>query len=432
LTAAQSARETRPPPVGVPISNADSHAGRVGHLHAACAAELGGVFASNVPGDWMSGPCIVIVGHDAITAATSETRDAFSSEAGWAQVMGTRFGRAVVNSDEPEHMVERRLWAGAFSPSALERCLEPVRKIVVERIARWAAQPSIDVYAATRDLAFSANATALGGFSDDATLHRVQTLFTEFLNPTTEGDTDANRHQRALPLRDEVEALLRAHVAAVVAAPERKPGVLDELCRKLPEIMQQVLLAHLNLLLVTGSETSASTMAFLLYYASIPQWRDWLREEAEACAAADDLTALESAPRLDAFVRETGRLNPALVCGPRVTTRDVALAGVRIPARSRVMLAYAGTNLLESVYEDAMEFRPQRWIGTAPERPMTFGSGHRTCMGMRFANLEMKLMLAHLVANFDIESVERGPYVNSGFFNTRPAGTFRLRLVQRR
>jgi cytochrome P450 len=363
--------------------------------------------------------------------ATGETRDAFSSEAGWAQVMGTRFGRAVVNVDEPEHMLERRLWAGAFSPASLERCLAPLRELVAGRIERWAAEPSIDVYPAARELAFSANATALGGFEDDAALDRVRTLFTAFLNPTPDGESDAVRHERARPLRDALEVLLRAHVAAVAAGHPRKPGLLDELCRKNPEMNQRALLAHLNLLLVTGSETSASVMAFLLYYASMPQWRDWLREEAVTWARASDVSALEAAPRLDAFVREAGRLNPALVCGPRVTTREVPIAGVRIPAQSRVMLAYAGTNLLESVYAGALEFHPQRWIGTALARPLTFSSGHRTCLGLRFASLEMKLMLAHAVANFDMVPVERGAYANSGFFNTRPAGTFRLRLGKR-
>jgi hypothetical protein len=43
--------------------------------------------------------------------------------------------------------------------------------------------------------------------------------------------------------------------------------------------------------------------------------------------------------------------------------------------------------LLASAYANPLAFDPQRWMDTALERPATFGSGHRLCMGARFASL---------------------------------------------
>src|SRR6185295_9432032 len=106
--------------------------------------------------------------------------------------------------------------------------------------------------------------------------------------------------------------------------------------------------------------------------ASLPRWRDWLREEFDAIGgpvAGLPLSRIEDLPRLDAFVREAGRLHPPLICAPRISTRAVVIAGVTIPARSRVVLSYGGTNVLASAYANPLAFDPQRWMGTALPRP---------------------------------------------------------------
>ena len=62
------------------------------------------------------------------------------------------------------------------------------------------------------------------------------------------------------------------------------------------------MLAHLNLLLVTGHETSASLLTWVLYYASKPRWQGWLREELDAIRRPEDPQAL---PVLDVFTGST-------------------------------------------------------------------------------------------------------------------------------
>jgi cytochrome P450 len=64
-------------------------------------------------------------------------------------------------------------------------------------------------------------------------------------------------------------------------------------------------------------------------------------------------------------------------------------------------------------------FRPERWLA-GPDRPagassakrvaMPFGAGPRLCPGRYLAMLEMKMVMAMLLASFDIESVGAGPH----------------------
>jgi len=49
-------------------------------------------------------------------------------------------------------------------------------------------------------------------------------------------------------------------------------------------------------------------------------------------------------------------------------------------------------------------------------------------MGIRFAHLEFKLLLAHALEHYAPESDGDGSLVNAGFWNARPAGRFRLKL----
>ena len=55
------------------------------------------------------------------------------------------------------------------------------------------------------------------------------------------------------------------------------------------------------------------------------------------------------------------------------------------------------TNRNPRVYERPQEFRPERFLGSAPETFswIPFGGGIRRCIGASFALLEMKLILAH-------------------------------------
>ncbi|MEO8132739.1 MAG: cytochrome P450 [Betaproteobacteria bacterium] len=422
------------PPQGEPVTVNDVRAGRVAERHAQLAKRHGSVFGNAVPGGWPAGACIVLVGDAALASATGDSRAALSSEKGWAPLLGTRFGRAVINVDEPQHAQDRRRWAAAFTPAEFERCLSALRPLVASRSEQWSNRTSFDAYPATRELAFAGIATTLGGFADDATLERILDPLSAVLDPTADGESELDRHHRVAPLREALEALLRAHLAAPRSEGTVAPGLIELLRRQDPTLGDNALLAHLNLLLITGLETTASLMAWVLHYASMARWRAWLREELDAGPAPVNdsaLAALETLPRLDAFVREAGRLHPPVVCAPRVCTEDAVIAGVRIPAGSNVVLGYGGTNLLAASYDDAAAFRPQRWTATQLPRAATFGGGHRLCIGMRFAQLELKAVLAHVVTRYDIEGGDAGMPVNAGFWNARPTGGPRLTLRKR-
>lgn len=56
-------------------------------------------------------------------------------------------------------------------------------------------------------------------------------------------------------------------------------------------------------------------------------------------------------------------------------------------------------------FTEAQQFRPQRWLDGQPDAAslvVPFGIGRRTCPGRRFVEMELTLLLAKMVRQFDI------------------------------
>jgi len=133
----------------------------------------------------------------------------------------------------------------------------------------------------------------------------------------------------------------------------------------------------------------------------------------------------DSMPYLLAVGKEILRVYPIVIEIPRAPEVDdvlplskpiVGLSGkvykeLPVPAGTIVMISTFGYNLNKDVWgPDADEFRPERWLDMngKPESPIgvygnlaTFSGGHRSCIGWRFAVIELHTFLVTLVRQFD-------------------------------
>lgn len=96
------------------------------------------------------------------------------------------------------------------------------------------------------------------------------------------------------------------------------------------------------------------------------------------------------------FVEEVLRYDSPAQNLSRQTTAEIQLAGVTIPANSRVMLLMASANRDERVFEQPDSFDVDR-VFTAEHKTMAFGEGIHSCMGAPVARLTTQVLLEALL-----------------------------------
>ncbi|HYO66586.1 MAG TPA: cytochrome P450 [Archangium sp.] len=106
----------------------------------------------------------------------------------------------------------------------------------------------------------------------------------------------------------------------------------------------------------------------------------------------EELERLRAEPGLiPGFVEEMLRFDSPVTNSPRQTTKEVEIAGVRIPANAVVMAAVGSANRDEARYPDADRFDMKR-----EKTGLAFGHGHHYCIGAGLARLEMRHGIAAL------------------------------------
>jgi cytochrome P450 len=158
-------------------------------------------------------------------------------------------------------------------------------------------------------------------------------------------------------------------------------------------------------LLFAGHDTTTSTVSFMFYELSHhPEIVARLLAEQDAALPGDgatpstaDLQPLLSGElsELEMVLEETLRKYPPAWIGPRRSVQPFEFEGHTVPARAFVNYCSWASHHLPDVFPDPDEFRPERFSAEAsaaiPKGAyVPFGGGSRTCIGMRFGQLEVR------------------------------------------
>ena len=119
----------------------------------------------------------------------------------------------------------------------------------------------------------------------------------------------------------------------------------------------------------------------------------------------------ESPDLLVAFLEEVLRYEPPFRGHYRHVLNDTSLAGVDLPAGSRLLLLWGAANRDPSHFENAGEFRLDRPGGKAH---ISFGKGAHFCVGAALARLEARIVIGQLLERTShIEAADTGRWLPS-------------------
>lgn len=162
---------------------------------------------------------------------------------------------------------------------------------------------------------------------------------------------------------------------------------------------------------VAGHETSAYALSWTFYeLMQHPEVVQKIKEEV-ATVIKDGKIGAEGLRKLtytSAVLSESMRLHPPAYFVSRVCKEDDIIDGIEIKKDTGVLISIIAMHKHPDLWEKPLEFIPDRFL-TPNEATRKyyypFGAGPRMCIGNHFALMEIMLILAKMIHNFDFKLV---------------------------
>ncbi|XP_050452053.1 cytochrome P450 4C1-like [Cataglyphis hispanica] len=165
-----------------------------------------------------------------------------------------------------------------------------------------------------------------------------------------------------------------------------------------------------------GHDTTAMGMTFaLLLLAEHKDVQERVRVEVDNAMQENGgkltMKSLQNLSYLERCLKEALRLYPSAFFILRNIKEDVKLNSYVIPAGTILFLDIYGVHRDPNFWSNPEVFDPDRFLperikNRHPYSYLPFSAGPRNCIGQRFGLLELKAMIAPLVHNFYLESVD--------------------------
>ena len=351
------------------------------------------------------------------------------------------FGRGVAYDVTPEVMSEQ---LGFLFPALRDQRLQAYARFMCEEAEayfdRWGDAGEVDLLEVTNELTtFIASRCLIG--------HEFrQNLSTEFAHLYHDLEGGLNLlafFQPNLPLpsfkrRDRARVRMAELISNIIAQ-RRATGTEGE------DFLQTLMTAHyrdgsslsddtitglLLTIVFAGQHTSAVLAAWTgVLLLQHPQYLPpILREQKEVVGTAREMSLdrLRRLQRLECAIKEAERLRPPLVMLMRTILRDFEYREYRAPAGGLAMVSPAVSHRLPEIFRNPDRYDPDRFApGREEDRKHSytligFGGGRHRCIGLTFAQQQVKVIWSVLLQRFKLELVQHDHQPNYSTFVVGP------------
>jgi cytochrome P450 len=330
--------------------------------------------------------------------------------------------QSLLTTDGEQWERQRKLIGPPFHGELIENYRDQIHEIAVADIERWPRGMAIPLRPRMQAITLEVILRLVFGIEDANRLDRLRSLLPRL---TEEGALlfwlPRNMRwewfpplKRLLALRDEVDEILFEEIAARRAAPDvgERTDILSLIVAE-GEAEDQELRDELMTLLAAGHETTATALAWAFErLARHPHVIDRVRSE-------------HGEEYLDAVVKETLRIRPVITDVIRKLKEPMQLGPWEIPVDRHPTPAIALVQRDGEIYDDRLEFRPERFLNPPPDAEVSnetrggtprggrqkafsgwipFGGGRRRCVGSHMALLEMKVVIRAVLERVDLEA----------------------------
>lgn len=372
---------------------------------------FGDVYKTKMLGKWRVNLC----GPDALEHVLMDRDKIFSSTGGW-DALARIYPGGLILQDFEKHRQNRRIMTAAFRASAIRDYRIRMETTMADLVNEWPKQTPFCFYSAIKNLTLRVGGAVFMGLPLDGKLARD-------INKaiTNEIRASVSVIRRPVPFTAMWHGVrgrdfLRNTFRTMIAERREKGGddFFSQMCLATDEDghswNEDEILNQFNLLIMAAHDTTATSLTVMMAaLGTNPEWQQRLIDEIASLGDGPlDEAALAKMSETDKVFREALRLVPPVPFIPRMATKDFHWHGYDIPAGTSLALNPGVTMLSPELFSNPTQFDPDRF---SPERAedrkhrfawTPFGGGAHKCIGMHFANMQVKLFIATLLKNHQI------------------------------
>jgi cytochrome P450 len=300
--------------------------------------------------------------------------------------------------DQPRHSAQRKTVAPMFTPTNLDELAANIRKRAASCLDNLPVNEVFD-FVDTVSIELTTQMLAVlfdFPWEDRRKLTRWSDVATTLPGPDGVVATEEERQKELLECASYFSRLWKERIDQEPKADLLSMMAHNEATR---EMDPKNFLGNLILLIVGGNDTTRNTMSGSVY--ALHKHPDQYKKLRENHAL------------LDTFVPEVIRWQTPLAHMRRTALEDFDLRGKKIKKGDKVVMWYVSGNRDEEAIERPYEFLIDR---ARPRTHLSFGFGIHRCIGMRLAELQLKIIWEEIFKRFDkIEVVDEPKRVYSSF-----------------
>jgi len=357
---------------------------------------------------------VLALGPDYIQALMLDREQLYSARMGYDGPLGDFFSGGLLVRDFTEHRLHRRIMQTAFKTPAMRQYIGEMQPLIDDSLTGWASMENFHFYPHIKTLLLDIGARVFLGLDlKGPETRRLNQAFLDMMAGTLaliRRDWPGLLYRKGMNGRRELERFF------IDLVPQKRASggtdMASHFARETtPEgelFPDDVVAYHLIFLLLAAHDTTTSALTMASYYLAQHQdWQDRLREELQGLGKDyldyDDLPRLEECER---SFHEVMRLHPPVPQLMRRTVRETELDGYAIPAHTLVQVSPLYVHRMEEWWTRPHDFDPDRFASGREEHKQhsflwaPFGGGAHKCIGMHFADMLYKSIMAQLLTRY--------------------------------
>ena len=356
---------------------------------------------------------IVFLGPDATQEILRDTNSNFSAKLAWAEFFGDLAVRSLTMMDFDEHKLNRRLMQSAFKKQAINSYLPNMTRVMEEDSRHWADLENPKAFPLIKEMLLNTAAEVFLGLDIKKDVAQVNEHFVNILNSSVaivRFPFPGNKMWKAL----RGKAFLIDFFSKIEKEKRANPGtdMFSRMCEAKDEdgntLSNEDIVDHMLFMLIAAHDTNTATATNMLYaMAKHPEWQEKMRQEVLAIDS-DTMTYddLNKMPSTELVFKETLRLYAPLPVIPRRSINECTVRGVTVPANTMIWVIPDFCHFMEEYWSAPDTFDPMRFAPPREEHKKhafawhPFGGGAHMCMGMHFADMQIKLIMHNLLRKY--------------------------------